>query len=114
GASYIRWSLVGLATAAIFAAGDAHAAGFQVNEQNARGLGSPFAGDAASAEEAGTIIFNPAGLTPRKRTQFVAGGFAIKPTANFHDNGSTVRAAKRLTFRVGQYHSGPYQVAAEG
>jgi len=31
----------------------------------------------------------------------LAGGFAIKPTANFHDNGSTVRAAKRLTFRVG-------------
>ena len=55
----IRWSLAGLARAAIFAAGDARAAGFQFNEQNARGLGSPFAGEAASAEEASTIFFNP-------------------------------------------------------
>ncbi len=44
----IRWSLAGLATAAIFAAGDARAAGFQVNEQNARGLGGPFAGSSPS------------------------------------------------------------------
>ena len=69
------------------------------NEQHAWGLSSPFAGDAASAEEASTIFFDPAGLTPLKGTPFVPRGFAIKPTANFHDNGSTVRAAKRLTFR---------------
>ena len=55
----IRRSLAGLATAAIFAAGDARAAGFQVNERHARGLGSPFAGEAASAEEDSTIFFNP-------------------------------------------------------
>jgi long-chain fatty acid transport protein len=85
----MRWVLAALATAPFLAAGDGRAAGFQVNEQNARGLGSAFAGEAASAEDAGTIFFNPAGLTLLKGTQFVTGGFAIKPTANFHNNGST-------------------------
>ena len=32
--------------------------------------------------------------------------FAIKPAANFRDNGSTVRAAKQLTFRVGGITTG--------
>ena len=56
------------------------AAGFQVNEQSARGLGSAFAGEAAAAEDASTIFFNPAGMTRLSGTQFVSAGFAIKPS----------------------------------
>src|SRR5690349_10134682 len=81
--------LVALGTLAALAP-QARGAGFQVNEQSARGLGSSFAGEAATAEDASTIFFNPAGMTRLPGTQFVSAGFAIKPTANFHDRGSVV------------------------
>src|SRR5438067_6234699 len=61
------------------------AAGFQVYDQSARGQGSAFAGDAAVAEDASTIFFNPAGMTRLSGTQFVSSGFVIKPTGNFHN-----------------------------
>src|SRR2546425_5714883 len=69
------------------------AAGFQVNEQSARGLGSAFAGEAAAAEDASTIFFNPAGMTRLSGTQFVSAGFAIKPSVNFHNEGSPLNSA---------------------
>src|SRR5207247_7846683 len=69
------------------------AAGFQVNEQSARGLGSAFAGEAAAAEDASTIFFNPAGMTRLSGTQFVSSGFVIKPTGNFHNEGSRLNSA---------------------
>ena len=46
------------------ATGVAHAAGFQLLEQNASGIGSAYAGSAAIAEDASTVYFNPAGMTP--------------------------------------------------
>ncbi len=49
------------------------AAGFQVNEQSARGLGSAFAGEAAAAEDASTIFFNPAGIPSAGATTATAG-----------------------------------------
>src|SRR5947207_13433754 len=69
------------------------AAGFQVNEQSARGLGSAFAGEAAAAEDASTIFFNPAGMTRLSGTQFVSSGFVVKPTGNFHNEGSRLNSA---------------------
>src|SRR5262249_56342450 len=42
---------------------DAAAAGFALFEQSARGLGSAFAGEAAAAEDASTIYYNPPPLT---------------------------------------------------
>ena len=39
-----------------------HAAGFQLLEQNASGLGNSYAGSAAIADNASTIFFNPAGM----------------------------------------------------
>src|SRR2546426_7165172 len=70
------------------------AAGFQVNEQSARGLGSAFAGEAAAAEDASTIFFNPAGMTRLSGTQFVSAGFAIKPSGNFHNQGARLNSAR--------------------
>src|SRR5438093_229194 len=77
----------------VWLARNVDAAGFQVNEQSARGLGSAFAGDAAAAEDASTIFFNPAGMTRLSGTQFVSSGFVIKPTGNFHNEGSRLNSA---------------------
>src|SRR3989442_308075 len=69
------------------------AAGFQVNEQSARGLGSAFAGEAAAAEDASTIFFNPAGMPRLSGTQFVSAGFAIKQSATYDNGGSRLNSA---------------------
>lgn len=70
-------------------AGTASASGFALIEQSASGLGNAFAGGAASAEDASTIFFNPAGLTRLTGTQLVFGGHAIRPSVEFQDQGST-------------------------
>lgn len=51
--------------AALMSVGSAsvHAAGFQLLEQNASGLGNAYAGSAAIADNASTIFYNPAGMT---------------------------------------------------
>lgn len=84
-----------LSVATVSAAGfsQAHAAGFALSEQNASGLGNAYAGVAASAEDASTIYFNPAGLTalPAGR-QVVFALHAINPSTQFRD-GSSLAAA---------------------
>ena len=64
-------------------AGLTQAAGFALIEQNASGLGNAFAGQAASAQDASTIFFNPAGLTLLPDRQVVMAGHLIKPQAEF-------------------------------
>lgn len=61
----------------------AHAAGFALIEQNASGLGNAYAGQAASAQDASTIFFNPAGMTLLPDRQLVLAGNLIKPQAEF-------------------------------
>lgn len=68
----------------------AQAAGFALIEQNASGLGNAYAGQAASAQDASTIFFNPAGLTKISGTQVVAAGHLIMPSAKFTNTGSTL------------------------
>ncbi|MBT9589452.1 MAG: outer membrane protein transport protein [Thiobacillus sp.] len=60
-----------------------HAAGFALIEQNASGLGNAYAGQAASAQDASTIFFNPAGMTLLPDRQVVVAGHLIKPQAEF-------------------------------
>jgi len=60
-----------------------HAAGFALIEQNASGLGNAYAGQAASAQDASTIFFNPAGMTMLPDRQVVMAGHLIKPQAEF-------------------------------
>ncbi|MHB1083223.1 MAG: OmpP1/FadL family transporter [Thiobacillus sp.] len=60
-----------------------HAAGFALIEQNASGLGNAFAGQAASAQDASTIFFNPAGMSLLPESQLVVVGSLIKPSVNF-------------------------------
>lgn len=65
-----------------------HAAGFALIEQSASGMGNAYAGVAASAEDASTIFFNPAGMTYIEGTQMVGALHLIKPTGHFDNNGS--------------------------
>lgn len=62
-------------------AGTVHAAGFALIEQNASGLGNAYAGQAASAQDASTIFFNPAGMVLLPDSQIVMAGHLIKPKA---------------------------------
>jgi len=71
----------------------AAAAGFALFEQSGRGLGSAFAGEAAAAEDASTIYFNPAGMTLLEGTQFAGSGFAIIPSVHFTNEHSSLNPA---------------------
>lgn len=71
-------------------AGAAGAAGFQLLEQNASGIGNAYAGSAAVADNASTIFFNPAGMTQLRDREISVGVSAVQPSFNFHDKGSSV------------------------
>ena len=73
--------MLGLALAGFADLGQA--AGFALIEQSASGLGNAYAGQAASAQDASTIFFNPAGMTLLPDRQLVLAGHLIKPQAKF-------------------------------
>lgn len=82
-------STIGLALAAVVAPlGAVNASGFQLFEQNANGLGNAYAGQAAAAEDASTIFFNPAGLTRLAGRQVVGALHLIKPETTFNATAS--------------------------
>ena len=66
----------------------ASSAGFSLIEESASGLGNAFAGGAASAEDASTVFFNPAGMTRLSGTHLSIVMHAIKPTVRFSNAGS--------------------------
>jgi long-chain fatty acid transport protein len=74
-----------LATLADEAAGS----GFQLLEQNASGLGNAYAGQAASAQDASTLFFNPAGMTMLPGRNAVGALHLIKPSVEFTNTGSS-------------------------
>lgn len=82
----IKRSLAGLALA--LGAAGAHAAGFQLLEQNASGIGNAYAGSAAVADNASIIFFNPAGMTRLQPREFSGGLSPVRPSFKFHDQGS--------------------------
>jgi len=71
------------------ASGSALGAGFALIEQGVSGLGNAYAGGAASAEDATTVFFNPAGLTRLDGQQFIVGTHIIIPSVKFNNEGST-------------------------
>jgi long-chain fatty acid transport protein len=70
------------------AAGVAHGSGFQLMEQNASGLGNAYAGQAAAAENASTIFWNPAGMTRLPGMQATGAVNLIRPKSEFSNSGS--------------------------
>ncbi|MGC2047225.1 MAG: outer membrane protein transport protein [Gallionella sp.] len=77
-----------IAAALMTLSGNAAASGFALIEQSASGMGNAFAGGAASAEDASTVFFNPAGMSRLNGKQVVVAGHAIKPSVKFSDTGS--------------------------
>src|SRR5262245_3077461 len=71
----------------------ASAGGFALTEHGGRGLGSAWAGEAAIAEDARTIYFNPAGMTLLPGTQIVAGMAGIRTSGTFENHGSRLNRA---------------------
>lgn len=74
---------VSVASALLVMSGAASASGFALIEQSASGMGNAFAGGAASAEDASTVFFNPAGMSRLSGSQVVVALHAITPSAKF-------------------------------
>jgi long-chain fatty acid transport protein len=87
-----RKTVLSLAVAGVFAGGisQAHASAFALIEQSASGIGNSFAGAAASAEDASTIYYNPAGMSLLPAgSQISVGAALIDLSTKFTNNGST-------------------------
>jgi long-chain fatty acid transport protein len=93
------WGSVFLIAVSLFliSTGSAFAAGFALIEQSVSGLGNAFSGGAASAEDASTIFYNPAGLTHLQEQQLILGVHVIAPSVKFHNEGSTHVTGQPLT-----------------
>ena len=72
------------------------AAGFQLNETSGSGLGLAFAGGAASAEDAGTLWSNPAGLSRLSTRQVVNVVHLITPSIKFSNDASAAASQQAL------------------
>lgn len=68
----------------------AQAAGFYIQEQSVKGLGSAFSGSTTSIDDASTVFFNPAGMTKLEGMAFNAGVNLLLPNADLTDTGSTL------------------------
>jgi long-chain fatty acid transport protein len=76
----ISWSV---ASALLVMSGAASASGFALIEQSSSGLGNAFAGGSASAEDATTVFYNPAGMSRIDGKQLVVAAHAITPSAKY-------------------------------
>ena len=88
-------SLIRAAVLAVITSGfstQISASGFALIENSASGQGNAFAGAAASAEDASTIWFNPAGMSKIKGSQLLVVGHYISPKSSF-TNGDSRTAA---------------------
>jgi long-chain fatty acid transport protein len=84
--------LLALALAAL--APSAWASGFALQNQTGSGNGTAFAGAAAAAEDAGTVYFNPAGMTLLGEGDNISlAGTLINRSIKFTNNGSSVNPA---------------------
>ncbi len=77
-------------------AGTVHAAGFQLNETSASGLGTAFAGGAAEAADAGTLWSNVAGMTRIGESQVSGTLHLITPSLKFRNVGSLAASGQGL------------------
>jgi len=83
------WVLIFIGCISFISVGSVFGAGFALIENGISGLGNAYAGGAASAEDASTIFYNPAGMTRLEGKQVIAGAHIIMPSVKFHNEGST-------------------------
>lgn len=69
-----------------------HAAGFALMEQGVSGLGMAYSGAAATAWDASTVWWNPAGMSRIPGFQVVSSGIVVVPSTKFLDNGTSTDA----------------------
>ena len=86
-----------VAAALLFSFSPAQASFFQIAENCPSGLGNAFAGGAASADNACTVWFNPAGMTNLKQSELVIGLHGIVPSLEYSDGGSSTFFGASLT-----------------
>lgn len=79
---------VALGSALAVASGSVLASAFALVETSVSGLGNAYSGAAASAEDASTIWWNPAGMTRLNGTTVTSTAHVIVPSAKFGDQGS--------------------------
>lgn len=72
------------------------AAGFAIVEQGVSGLGNAYAGAAAVAADESTLYYNPAGLSRLDGTRLSLGLHALRPRAEFRNQGSLSRFGSAL------------------
>ena len=82
-AAAITAATLGLAPTAVLAAG------FYLQEQGVTGLGRAYAGEAAFADDASTIYFNPAGMTRLESAEVQAGAHLLFPHSSTRNDGSS-------------------------
>ncbi len=84
----LKPSSMAVFTALAIFSGTAAAAGIQLLEQNASGLGNAYAGSAANAENASVLFYNPAAMTQLQAREVSVGVAALRPSYKFHDGAS--------------------------
>ncbi len=72
------------------------ASGFALIEQSGSGLGNAYAGVTASAEDASTIFFNPAGMANLHGKQLAVAGNLIGVASQFSDTASVAATGRAL------------------
>jgi len=77
-------------------AGQAFGSAFALAEQNVMGLGNAFAGAAATAEDANTVWFNPAGLARLNLPQVEGAIHVVIPSSKFQNANSQAAALQPL------------------
>lgn len=78
------------ALVAVVFSGGAAASGFQLQNQTGAGNGNAFAGAAAAAEDAGTVMWNPAGMTALPEGHNIAlAATMLSRSIDFSNRGST-------------------------
>ena len=90
----IRFFSLALATTAVIASTQAHAAGFMIRENSAISVGMVFAGHGSRADSPSTAFNNPAGMTSLADKGFEVGAAAVLPVLNF--SGSATAAGHPL------------------
>ncbi|MBF0306460.1 MAG: TonB-dependent receptor [Alphaproteobacteria bacterium] len=81
---------------AALGADEARAAGFQLKEQSAEGLGNAFAGSSAKATDLSTIFYNPAGMTRLSGSGGQADFAYVAPYSDFTGSATTPTGARAL------------------
>lgn len=111
-----KTTIARLLPAALLALGSgaASAAGFQLLEQNASGIGNAYAGSAAVAENASTIFFNPAGMTQLQAREISLGVSAVRPSFDFKNKGSVILNAPALPTSGGGGDAGSWAALPNG